>query len=119
TVQINVPERLQLTGVSAGQRLDRPVTLGAAVNFAVTGVRYVLRDPQTGSERVLAAFDKASTLRWLPAPGDAGARELLVEVTTTAGETRRSGPVTVTIDGAPAVFIETVGPKQVLSGDVS
>lgn len=117
-VSIAVEPRVSLTGVAAGSTVQRPVTLGAAANFPVQEVRYVLRNPATGGEEVLAAYGSASQHRWLPHPGQNGSRELVAVVVDTAGNTFRSPGVPVTINAAPSVFIETVGPQQVLAGTV-
>lgn len=117
-VHIAVEPRVSLTGVAAGHTVQRPVTLGVAANFPVQEVRYVLRDPATGAEEMLAAHAGAAQHRWLPNPGQNGARELVTLVVDTAGRTFLSNAVPVTIAVAPSVFIETVGPQQVLAGSV-
>ena len=117
-VEVAVPPRLSLGGVSAGRTVERPITLSAYANFPVTEVRYLLRDPATGSETLLATKAGGGTLRWVPTPAHNGARQLLVEVVDGAGQVRRSDPVPVQVKVAPAVFVETVGPNQVLTGKV-
>src|SRR5690606_24911506 len=51
-IQVQVPRRLNLQGVSAGARITRPVNLSAAANFSVKETRYILRDPAGDSETV-------------------------------------------------------------------
>jgi len=117
-VEIQVPRRLALQGVSSGARITRPVNLSASANFAVKQTRYILRDPG-GAETVLASRDGTSSLRWIPSPDHNGSRQLLVEVTDQNGAVHRSAPVDVTVAVEPAIFLETVGPNQVLAGEVS
>lgn len=117
-IQIAVAPKVSLTGVATGQRVERPVTLGTAANFPVQEVRYVLRNPATGTEEVLATYSNAAQHRWLPNPNQSGARELVTVVVDTAGRTFRSPGVPVTIAATPSLFIETVGPQQVLAGAV-
>ncbi len=117
-VTVAVERRLALTGVSAGRTIDGPVTLGLSFNFTAREVRYLLRDPISGNEEVLARLQSPGSHRWLPAPGQAGKRELLVEVIDDQGKSYRSEPVPVEVRVDPGVFIETVGPNQVLAGNV-
>lgn len=117
-VEVAVPRRLNLTGLAAGKAVERPVTLGISANFTVRQVRYLLRDPATGAEEEIARRDGAGTHRWLPAPAQAGPREVLAAATDAQGREYRTAPVTVDVRGVPALFLETVGPNQVLAGDV-
>lgn len=118
-VAVAVERRLAMTGVSPGRAIEGPVTLGLSSNFTAREARYVLRDPASGCEEVLARLQGAGSHRWLPAPGQAGKRELLVEVIDDQGKSYRSEPVPVEVRVDPGVFIETVGPNQVLAGNVA
>lgn len=117
-VEVAVPRRLDLTGLAAGRGVERPVTLGVSANFPVRQVRYLLRDPATGAEEELARRDGPAQFRWLPAPAQAGRREVLAAVTDDQGREHRSAPVPADLRGVPALFLETVGPNQVLAGEV-
>ncbi len=117
-VVVSVPRRLALTGVAAGDAIARPVTLGVTANFTVRAVRYVLRDPATGAEEELARYGGAGRHRWLPAPSQAGSRMVLAVVTDDQGQEQATAPVPIAVRGEPALFLETVGPNQVLAGEV-
>lgn len=116
-VTVQVPRRLALTGVVPGARIARPVTLGVAANFPVAAVRFVLRDG-AGGEVVLGEVRGGGTLRWLPAPDQAGPRVLVGVVQDGVGGLFETPPVPVEVAVGPAVFVETVGPGQVLAGEV-
>lgn len=117
-VEVAVPRRLDLSGLVAGKAVERPVTLGVSANFPVRRVRYLLRDPATGAEEELARRDGPAQFRWLPTPAQAGRREVLAAVTDDRGQEHRSSPVPADLRGVPALFLETVGPNQVLAGEV-
>lgn len=118
SIVIDVPRRVALTGLADGKVIERPVTLGIDANFPVREVRYVLRDPQWGAEEALAQVSGTARHRWLPAPAQAGRREVLAVVTDDQGREYRTTPVVAEVRGNPAVCLETVGPNQVLAGKV-
>lgn len=116
-VTVQVSRRLALTGVKAGSRIVRPVTLGVAANFPVAKTRFVLRGSD-GGEVTLAEVRGAGSLRWLPAPEHAGARTLVAVLQDSAGASFETPAVPVEVAVGPALFLETVGPNQVLAGEV-
>ncbi len=118
SVRVAVPRRLALTGLASGAAVTRPVTLGVSANFAVAAVRYVLRDPATGAEVELGRRTGNAGFRWLPSPDQAGSRELLAVVTDAQGQEHTTPPVAVELPGKPLLFLDTVGPNQVLAGEV-
>lgn len=118
-VTINVPRSLTLTGVKAGAEVSRTATLGVKSNFAVNSTQYIMRDPVTGTEVILAQSDGAAGYSWLPIPSQSGWRELLAVVTDYQGNIFRSDPIAVDVKGDPKVFLQTIGPNQVLNGSVS
>lgn len=115
--KVNAVRKLELKGVSAGATVDKPVTLWAFRNFQVSQTEYVLRDPQTGKEEVLAQVGYAS-YKWFPGPELSGTKELLVRVKDTSGITHTSNSVSVRLPGTPRLLLEGVGPQQVLTGPV-
>lgn len=124
-VQVRVPRSLRLVGVGAGARIERPVTLGYAANFPVREARFLLRHPDGGApdaggagEEVLGTVGPGGRLRWLPRPDQAGPRLLAVAVQDADGAVHESPPVPVEVAAAPGVFLETVGPGQVIAGTV-
>jgi hypothetical protein len=114
-VEIDVERRLELRGVSAGGTVDRPVTLSAYRNFQVSETEYVMRDPKTGSEEVLARVGYTGH-RWFPGPELSGTKELFVRVKDTSGRSHTSDAVKVNLTGKAMMLIEGVGPQQVVTG---
>lgn len=117
TVKVEVTRKLALTGVSAGKTLDGPVTLSAARNFQVSETEYVMMDPLTGAETILAKVGYVS-YKWFPGLGLSGTKELLVRVKDTKGETFSSSAINVNLTGTPKLLLEGVGPGAVVSGTV-
>ncbi len=117
-VAVNVTKKLELKGVSAGSTVEKPVTLWASRNFQVSETEYVLKDPQTGAEEVLARVGYVSH-KWFPGPEYTGTKELLVRVKDTSGVTHTSNSVSVRLTGAPKILLEGVGPNQVVTGKCS
>ncbi len=117
TARVEVDRKLSLTGVSAGKVIDKPVTLSASRNFNVSETQYILRDPNTGKEEILAKMGYGS-YKWFPGPEYSGTKELLVRVKDTRGNTYESNKISVKLSGAPKLLLEGVGPKQVITGPV-
>ncbi|MEX2355546.1 MAG: glucosaminidase domain-containing protein, partial [Thermaerobacterales bacterium] len=116
SVNVAMARQVSLGGVTTGRTLQRPVTLRTGANFPVQSVRYMLR--RAGGDHELARRNGSGTLRWVPEPGQSGAAELFVVVTDGSGAQHASAPVPVTVSAAPGIFVETVGPNQVLAGTV-
>lgn len=118
-VTVNVQRRLELMGVSENTVIDEPVTLWASRSFQVSETEYVMKDPLTGNEEVLAKVGYAS-YKWFPGPEyAAGTKTLFVRVKDTSGRTHTSNGVIVKLTGNPRLLLEGVGPKQVLTGPVN
>ncbi|TDA64083.1 MAG: hypothetical protein D9V47_14610 [Clostridia bacterium] len=117
-VRVAVERKLVFKGPAAGAVLDGPVNLGVSLNFSARRVQYILRDPDSGREEVLATVEGASGYRWFPGPDQAGRRELWAVVTDDQGNTFRTGTVEVEVKGTPRLLLTSVGPKQVLAGAV-
>ncbi|NSW92773.1 MAG: glucosaminidase domain-containing protein, partial [Firmicutes bacterium] len=115
TVKVDAARKLELRGVSAGSTVEKPVTLSVFRNFQVSQTEYVIKDPQTGKEEVLAQVGYTS-YRWFPGPELTGTRELLVRVKDTSGVTHTSSSVSVKLTGAPKLILGGVGPQQVVTG---
>ncbi len=113
----DVPRKLTLTGVSNGATINKPVTLSSSINFYVSQTEYVLRDPVTGKEEILAQLPYGS-YKWFPGPEYTGTKELLVRVKDTKGVIYDSNTVSVNFSGTPKLFLEGVGPNQVITGAV-
>jgi hypothetical protein len=117
TAAVAVERELELRGVSEGGTIEKPVTLLASRNFPVSETEYVLRDPRTGQEQVLAQIPYGG-YRWFPNPGEVGEKEVLVRVKDTAGNIYSSPPVRVEITGTPLLLLQGIGPQQVVTGPV-
>ncbi|HEY3316003.1 MAG TPA: stalk domain-containing protein [Bacillota bacterium] len=118
-VTVGVERKLALTGVKADGTVDKPVTLGISANFSYNLLQYILRDPATGNQEVLYQHDGWATYRWFPGPAQAGRREVLLTVTDAQGNTFETAPVAVEVNGDPKISLQTIGPNQVLNGQVS
>ncbi|SDY55845.1 Flagellum-specific peptidoglycan hydrolase FlgJ [Proteiniborus ethanoligenes] len=117
SAKVQMSRKLALSGVSSGRTIDKPVTLSTSRNFHVSETEYVLRDPKTGKEETLAKMGYGS-YKWFPGPEYSGNKELLVRVKDTRGITHESSKVSVNLSGAPKLFLDGVGPKQVLTTSV-
>lgn len=116
SVKADVDRKLSLRGVSAGQTINKPVTLLASRNFDVIETQYVLRDVKTGQESVLATVPYGEYV-WFPGPEYSGDKELSVRVKDTRGASHESSPIKVKVDGSPKVLLRGIGPKQVVTGE--
>ncbi len=117
TARVEVDRKLSLTGVSDGKVIDKPVTLSASRNFNVSETQYILRDPNTGKEEILAKMGYGS-YKWFPGPSYSGTKELLVRVKDTRGITYESNKISVKLSETPKLLLEGVGPKQVITGPI-
>lgn len=117
-VTIQVGRSAVLTGVKDGSTLSRPVTLGISANFPVKTTRYYARERASGNIRLLAEKSGAGNHSWFPGPELTGDFEIWAEITGEDGQTLTTGSVAVKLPGRPVVYLATVGPDQVLAGDV-
>jgi hypothetical protein len=115
--QVQVARKIALTGVTAGKEINGPVILSASRNFQVSGTEYVMVDPATGSETILAKVGYVS-YKWFPGTSLKGTKEVYVRVQDTKGVTYSSNKVSVNLTGTAKLLIEGVGPGQVISGTV-
>ncbi len=113
----SLERKLALAGVSEGKVIDGPVTLSASRNFQVSETEYVMVDPITGAETILAKVGYAS-YKWFPGPGISGSKQLMVRVKDTKGVSLSSSMITVKLTGNSKLLLEGVGPDQVISSMV-
>ncbi len=113
-VKVDVDRYLYLGGVTAGQSIDGSVTLRASRNFNVSETEYILVDSVTGEESVLYKAGYGN-YTWFPGPEMAGAKALYVRVKDTAGNVYESGKINVNVTGTPKLFLQSVGPGQVVT----
>lgn len=116
-VKAETVRKISLAGVTAGKTITRPVTLSTVRNFQVIGTEYLMLDPQSGKETILAKVGYGS-YKWFPGPELKGTRQLLVRLTNTKGEIFTSSPTSVNLQGIPMLFLEGVGPQQVIADTV-
>jgi len=118
TVVAATEPRVELLGVTAATSPVQPIQLQANGNFAIRQTEYVLRNPLTGREEVLASLEN-EPYSWFPAAGDSGSRELLVRVWDAAGNSYSSRPVRVDLKGAVQLILSGIGPDQVVTGPLT
>lgn len=114
TLKVNVPRKIAMGGVRAGQTLNRPVSLIASRNFDVLETEYLLRDPVTQKEDYIAKVPYGA-YTWFPGPELKGAREVLVRVKAMDGQWYASASVSVTLTGAHHLLLQGAGPDQVIT----
>ncbi|MBZ2174402.1 glucosaminidase domain-containing protein [Schnuerera sp. xch1] len=112
--KVRVDRKLSLTGITDGQIIDKPVNLMASRNFDVSETKYVLRNPNTDVEEIIAEIPYGN-YTWFPGPELEGSKEVFVRVKDTQGATYESEPITVTLKGTPIVLLDCIGPNQVLT----
>ena len=112
---VNVTKKLELRGISSGSTVEKPVTLSVSRNFQVSETEYIMKDPQTGREEVLAKVGYVSH-KWFPGPELTGTKELFVRVKDTSGAVHTSDSISVKLTGTPKLLLEGVGPQQVVTG---
>lgn len=116
-VNVDKERVLTLGGVKEGMLIDKGVNLIANRNFDVSETEYLIKDLNTGNISTLAKIPYGG-YTWNPGPDDSGKKELFVRVVE-KGKSYESRPVMVTVDGNPKVFLEGIGPGQVINKDVT
>lgn len=117
-VTVAVARNHELKGVSTGDSVNKPVTLWISRNYPISEVQYILRDSLSGREEILAQYPQYSSYRWFPGPEQAGAKELIARVKDATGNSYETNKINVGVVGNPLLLMETIGPKQVLTGTV-
>lgn len=113
-VNVQVPHRIELKGISENQIIKNPVTLIATRNFDVLETEYILRDVKTGIETSLQKSGYGNCF-WFPGPGSSGQKEVLVRVKSTDGFLYTSDAVPVTVSGTPKIILQGAGPGQIIT----
>ena len=117
TAKVEVIKQLSLTGVSKGQIIDKTVSLLASRNFGVSETEYVLRDKTSGKETTIAKIPWGS-YKWFPGPEVSGDKDVFVRVKDGSGKIHESPAISVKLPGKAKIFIEGIGPKQVITAPV-
>ena len=95
-----------------------PVTLSISRNFDVTTTQYWAKNTATGAA-VMLAEKPWGDYSWFPGPDMAGTWEVYVIVKDTAGKSYTSNSRTATVPSTSSIILSGVGPKQVITGEVS
>lgn len=114
TLTVDVPRQLSLGGVKSSQTINAPVSLIAVRNFDAMATEYILRNPATGQQEVLAQIPYGA-YTWFPGLDYSGSSELLVRVQSMDGEWFESAPVPVTLSGSNRLLLRGAGPNQVIT----
>lgn len=110
-VTVDSNYRTIFSAIQEGESLtSRGRTLSVAANYAIKSVRYLLDGKVLSTEQ---------QYWWGFGPESNGAHTLTVEVTDSAGVLRTVGPIAFTIGTEPTIWLTGVGPKQVVTGEVS
>ncbi len=115
---VPVTPTLSLKSFTAANVGIVPVTLSISRNFDVTTTQYWARNTATGQE-IMLAEKPWGDYSWFPGPDMAGTWELYVIVKDTAGKSYTSNTRTATVPSVPGIILSGVGPKQVITGEVS
>ena len=107
SARVEANPKLGLLGIYDGQTVNKPVNLLASRNFDVRGTEYILMDPQSGKEEIIAKIPYGS-YSWFPKPELSGEREVLVRVEDSKGVYHDSKPIKVNLTGKPIVLLEGV-----------
>lgn len=114
-VIVNKERTLTLGGVKENMTIDKEINLIANRNFDVSETEYLIRDVNTGDISTITKIPYGDH-KWNPNPENSGIKELFVKVVD-KGNTYESKPVRVIVDGKPKVFLEGIGPGQVVNKD--
>lgn len=114
-VEISLEQKISLTGVTTGGTVNKAVSLLASRNFNVSETEYLIKDVNSGVITTLKKLPFGS-YKWIPGPADSGVKELWVKAIDSKGNIVESSPIRVTVDGSAKVFLEGIGPKQVVTG---
>lgn len=114
-VIVNKNRILTLGGVKENMTIDKEINLIANRNFDVSETEYLMRDINSGDIVTIAKIPYGDH-KWNPSPEDSGIKELFVKVID-KGNTYESKPVRVIVDGKPKIFLEGIGPGQVVNKD--
>lgn len=114
-VIVNKDRLLTLGGVKENMTIDKEINLIANRNFDVSETEYLMRDINSGDIVTIAKIPFGDH-KWNPSPEDSGIKELFVKVVD-KGNTYESKPVRVIVDGKPKIFLEGIGPGQVVNKD--
>jgi flagellum-specific peptidoglycan hydrolase FlgJ len=117
-VKVNVLPEISLSGVKENQIINGPVSLIAKRNFDVNETVFYIKDLNTNQIDELKRIPYGS-YTWMPEQSMEGKKALRVVVEDTRGNIHSSEWVTVTIDHSPMIEILGVGPKAIVTKDMT
>ena len=109
--------KLSIAGIPSSKIIDGEIALSTVRNFQVSQTEYVMKDPLTMQETVLAQIGWGS-YKWFPSPDLKGEKELFVRVKDVFGASYTSNTVNVDLTVNPKINLEGIGPHQVVTGTV-
>lgn len=113
TFTMSINPYLNITGVPKDGVISGQVTLNAQRNFDVMRTDYVLRDPLTGQETVIASKSYGAC-KFFPNINDAGQKEVFVRCIDASGKTMESEHKLVLIKGDSKLILEGVAPGGIV-----
>lgn len=119
TVKVNVERSIELKGITASYKGEKPVTLWAARNFPVSRIDYLLKDTVTGQEVLLPKPEGNLSYTWFPGPEQAGSKTVIARITDTSGHVYTSNSITIQLSEKPLLLLEGAGPNQIISEQIN
>lgn len=116
-VEVDSERALSLSGVKEGMVINNGVYLLANRNFDVSETEYLMRDVITGEVSTIAKIPYGGYM-WNPTSEDTGTKELFVKVMS-QGNPYISDGIKVYVNGEPKLFLEGVGPEQVINKEIT
>lgn len=117
-VKINVSPEISLGGVKENQTVNGPVNLIAKRNFDVNETIFYIKDLNTDKIDELKRIPYGS-YTWMPDQSMEGRKALRVVVEDTRGNMHASDWVSVMVDHSPMVEILGVGPKEIVTKNLT
>ena len=117
-IKVNISPKISLGGIKENQTINGPVSLIAKRNFDVNETIFYIKDFNTNEIDELKRIPYGS-YTWIPDQSMEGKKALRVVVEDTRGNMHSSDWVTVTVDHSPMVKLIGVGPKQIVTKDMT
>lgn len=114
---IFIDKKLNLLGLRSGMNISSPVVLTSSRNFNVTETQYILSNPSSNEEIILATQGYGS-YTFFPKPELSGPWYIFTRVKDTRGRPLESPRIKVDIDGSPKLQILGIGPNQIVDDDI-
>ena len=116
-ITVAVKRNLLLKGIVDGKTIQENVLLRIDKNFDSIETQFIIKYIKTNEQEILFKSNESS-FEWLPSPEYLGAIELFVKAIDKDGNTFESEHVLAYIDCIPQIFIQGIGPNQVITGEI-